>query len=197
MKMIQYALLRAISAVLIGCALVAWPEAAIVYLVITIGVLFLVPGVVALFTYFTRRNQVEAVFPIAGLGSLLFGVWLIVMPAFFVGILMYVLGVVLLMAGISQLVSLTSARQWAEVPWGLYVLPVLVLVAGLVVLANPFEAATIPFILLGVSSVVYGLTDLWRLWKYRRPKQDADIQDAVILEETKNEEESSSPWKEV
>jgi uncharacterized membrane protein HdeD (DUF308 family) len=195
MKMIQYAFLRALSAVLIGCALVAWPEAAIIYLVITIGVLFLVPGLFAIFSYLTRKREVEMMFPIAGLGSLLFGIWLIVMPGFFVGILMYVLGVVLLMAGIHQLVSLTQARQWSVVPWGLYVLPALVLVAGLVVLANPFEAATVPFVMLGVSSVIYGATDLWRLWKYRRPKQD-NVEDAVILEETKNED-ASSTWKEV
>jgi uncharacterized membrane protein HdeD (DUF308 family) len=192
--MIQYALLRAISAVLIGCALVAWPEAAIVYLVMTIGVLFLVPGAFAIVSYFTRKREVEMMFPIAGLGSLLFGLWLIVTPSFFVGILMYVLGVVLLMAGINQLVSLTAARQWATIPWALYVFPVLVLIAGLVVLANPFEAATVPFILLGVSSVVYGLIDLWRLWKYRQPLKQADIEDAVILEEKKDGEEN---WKEV
>ncbi len=192
--MIQYALLRAISAVLIGCALVAWPEAAIVYLVMTIGVLFLVPGAFAIVSYFTRKREVEMMFPIAGLGSLLFGLWLIVTPSFFVSILMYVLGVVLLMAGINQLVSLTAARQWATIPWGLYVFPVLVLIAGLVVLANPFEAATVPFILLGVSSVVYGLIDLWRLWKYRQPLKQADIEDAVILEEKKDGEEN---WKEV
>jgi hypothetical protein len=71
---------------------------------------------------------------------------------------------------------------------------VLVLIAGLVVLANPFEAATVPFILLGVSSVVYGLIDLWRLWKYRQPLKQADIEDAVILEEKKDGEEN---WKEV
>jgi hypothetical protein len=76
----------------------------------------------------------------------------------------------------------------------MYVMPSLVLVAGLVVLANPFEAAVIPFVLLGVSSVVYGLTDLWRIWKYRRPKQEEGIEDAVILEEKKDGEEN---WKEV
>jgi hypothetical protein len=32
---------------------------------------------------------------------------------------------------------------------------------------------------------------MWRLWKYRRPQQD-NVEDAVILEETKDED-----WKEV
>ena len=73
--------------------LVAWPEAAILYLVITIGVLFLVPGLFSLSGYLIRGKQDGSRFPIAGLGSLLFGLWLMIMPAFFVGILMYVLGV--------------------------------------------------------------------------------------------------------
>ena len=40
----NYSIIRCICALVIGVLLVAWPEAAILYLVITIGVLFLVPG---------------------------------------------------------------------------------------------------------------------------------------------------------
>ena len=83
-------------------------------------------------------------FPIAGLGSLLFGLWLMIMPAFFVGILMYVLGAVLVLAGISQIVNLSAARSWTVVPGGFFVIPVLVLIAGIVVLFNPFTAAAVP-----------------------------------------------------
>ena len=60
-----------------------WPEAAILYLVITIGVLFLVPGLFSLSGYLIRGKQDGSRFPIAGLGSLLFGLWLMIMPAFF------------------------------------------------------------------------------------------------------------------
>lgn len=37
----NYSIIRCICALVIGVLLVAWPEAAILYLVITIGVLFL------------------------------------------------------------------------------------------------------------------------------------------------------------
>ena len=159
MKTMNYSIIRCICALVLGVLLVAWPEAAILYLVITIGALFLVPGLFSVFGYLTRGKQNGMSFPIAGLGSLLFGLWLMIMPAFFVGILMYVLGAVLVLAGISQIVNLSAARSWTVVPGGFFVVPVLVLIAGVVVLFNPFTAATVPFIILGVSSIVYGLSD--------------------------------------
>ena len=121
----NYSIIRCICALVIGVLLVAWPEAAILYLVITIGVLFLVPGLFSLSGYLIRGKQDGSRFPIAGLGSLLFGLWLMIMPAFFVGILMYVLGAVLVLAGISQIVNLSAARSWTVVPGGFFVIPVL------------------------------------------------------------------------
>ena len=100
-----------------------------------------------------KGRQLGMYFPIVSLGSLLFGLWLMISPAFFVGILMYVLGAVLVFAGISQIAHLLSARSYAAVPFGYYVMPVLILLAGLVVLANPFAAATIPFIILSNSKI--------------------------------------------
>ena len=131
-------------------------------------------------------------FPIVSLGSLLFGLWLMMSPAFFVGILMYVLGAVLVFAGISQIVSLMGARSYANVPFGFFVMPVLILLAGIVVLVNPFAAASIPFIILGVSSAVYGITELISIYKFRRMEEklamnETMIEDVTPIEEIPNE----------
>ena len=149
MKTMNYSIIRCICALVLGVLLVAWPEAAILYLVITIGALFLVPGLFSVFGYLTRGKQNGMSFPIAGLGSLLFGLWLMIMPAFFVGILMYVLGAVLVLAGISQ---------------------------------------TVPFIILGVSSIVYGLSDLVNIIRFRQKKdiQTPIIEDVTPIEEIKD-----------
>ena len=72
MKTMNYSIIRCICALVLGVLLVAWPEAAILYLVITIGALFLVPGLFSVFGYLTRGKQNGMSFPIAGLGSLLF-----------------------------------------------------------------------------------------------------------------------------
>ena len=138
--------------------------------------------------YLIRGKQDGSRFPIAGLGSLLFGLWLMIMPAFFVGILMYVLGAVLVLAGISQIVNLSAARSWTVVPGGFFVIPVLVLIAGIVVLFNPFTAAAVPFIILGVSSIVYGLSDLINIIRFRQKKEPGmpEIEDITPIEEIKD-----------
>lgn len=184
----NYSIIRCICALVIGVLLVAWPEAAILYLVITIGVLFLVPGLFSVFGYLMRNGQERGTFPVAGLGSLLFGLWLMIMPEFFVGILMYVLGAVLVLAGISQVANLAAARSWAVVPAGFFVVPVLVLLAGIVVLFNPFTAATVPFIVLGVSSIVYAVSDLVNILRFRRRKDPGmpEIEDVTPIEEIKD-----------
>lgn len=188
MKTMNYSIIRCICALVIGVLLVTWPEAAIIYLVITIGVLFLVPGLISVFGYLTAGKQSSRSFPVAGLGSLLFGLWLMIMPAFFVGILMYVLGAILVLAGISQIVNLSAARSWTVVPGGFFVIPVLVLIAGIVVLFNPFTAATVPFIILGVSSIVYGLSDLISITRFREKKEKdmPVIEDITPIEEIKD-----------
>jgi len=119
---------------------------------------------------------------------LLFGLWLMVSPAFFVGILMYVLGAVLVFAGISQIVGLMGARSHAEVAFGFYVMPVLILLAGIVVLVNPFAAASVPFIILGVSSAVYGITELINIYKFRKKEEKAPVNEVMIEDVTPIEE---------
>ena len=71
----------------------------------------------------------------------------------------------------------------------MFVIPSLVLVAGLVVLFNPFQAATVPFIILGASSIVYALTDLFRILRYRK-REESRIEDVTIIEEIKDKPEA-------
>lgn len=192
MKTINYAATSSLCALIIGVLLVVWPGAAINYLVIIIGVLFLLPGVLGLLSYAAavHKKEQEGInigFPVVALGSTLFGFWLMINPAFFVSILMYVLGALLVFGGLLQIMNLTSLKAYAHVPLVVFAIPVLVLAAGITVLCNPFEAATVPFIVLGVSGIIYGGTDLIRLWKYRQrmKEEEAKIQDITPIEEIK------------
>lgn len=188
MKVMNHSLVRAISSILIGLLLVVWPETAIVYLVIAIGVLFFIPGLFSIVTYAAKGRNAGMPFPIVSIGSLLFGLWLMVSPAFFVGILMYVLGIILVFAGISQIINLVNVRTWAQVGIGYFVVPVLILVAGMVVLLNPFAAASIPFIILGVSCMVYGITDMLNRFRFRKKEEQPFTQTMVIEDVTPVEE---------
>jgi uncharacterized membrane protein HdeD (DUF308 family) len=68
------------------------------------------------------------------------------------------------------------------------VTPILILLAGLIVLVNPFAAATIPFIILGVSSTVYGITELINIYKFRKKEEKVMPTDVVIEDVTPIEE---------
>ena len=108
MKTLNFSLIRILFALVIGLVLVIWPDAAASYIVMTVGVAFLIPGVISLFGYFVPKKTKELVtrFPVEGIGSLLFGLWLIIMPEFFADILMFLLGFILMMECSSWALSL-------------------------------------------------------------------------------------------
>ena len=181
MKNVNYFMLRTIFALVIGLVLIIWPANALIYLVITIGILFMVPGMIAILGYLLRNREryPDARFPLTGAGSLLFGILLLAMPGFFVSMLMYLVGFILVLGGIQQIVSLSSARKWGPVPGGFYVVPVLILLCGVIVLFNPFGAAATALVLLGVASMVYGVSELVNWFRFGHRNDDVD--EAKIL----------------
>lgn len=126
----NYSLISSLCSLAVGILLVAMPGVAAVYLVITIGMLFMIPGLVGVATYLMalRRGETSShsLFPLVAVGSILFGLWLIIMPNFFIEVIMYILGVLLVLAGLNQLAAFVSARTYTTVPLGWYIIPVLV-----------------------------------------------------------------------
>ncbi len=181
MKAINYSLVRILFALIVGLILIIWPGVAVNYLVITVGILFLIPGIIAMISYIAskpRENKISR-FPIEGIGSILFGLWLIVMPDFFANVLMYVLGFILILAGIWQLASLNIARKQMAVPGGFFVMPFLILLMGVIVIFFPADVRNTTFILIGITCLVYALTELVNYIKFSRmlpAGQDKDIE---------------------
>lgn len=153
---INYSFIRAIFALIIGLVLVCAPEDSTRYIVMTIGVLFLVPGIIVLTGYFAGKNnnstaspqEGEAVvsskrFPIEGLGSILLGLWFIISPTFFADLLVIVLSVILIIGGLQQIYVLAVARKQKKVHFAFYIVPLLIFGAGLYSLLNPAQCATL------------------------------------------------------
>lgn len=179
MRFINGSIFRSVSAILLGFILVVWPEAAIIYIVMTIGALFILPGLMATVSYFLHPKDESGkrpLFPIEAAGSILFGAWLMVTPGFFVNILMYVLGALLVIAGLHQLVFLIRARGWTPVPFGFYLMPVLILATGVMILAYPFGMAANTFVIFGIASLFYGVCELINWYKFRqRPDEIIEL----------------------
>lgn len=171
MRRTNIGILRGVLAIILGVVLVMWPEAAIIYMIMFIGACFLLPGIYSIVGYFLRNKENEVtspMFPLDGLGSLLLGAWLLIMPHFFVNILMYLLGAVLVLAGIQQIATLIRARKWSIVPYGFYVLPSLILLVGILILVYPMDVMANTLTVFGVATLFYGVNELINWYKFRK-----------------------------
>ena len=167
-------IIRALCSLCVGCFLVAYPDYTAKMLVIMVGLLFFIPGLVSIVLAFARPRVAEGqeyerkAFPIVGIGSSILGLVLIITPTVFIAIMMYILGVMLVAAGIYQIVEYKSFSKIMSASLWLYAIPVLVIMAGIFIFLNPIVSASLPFIVLGVSGIVYGVSEFVKFFVMKK-----------------------------
>lgn len=151
-----------IITIAVGIVLVMWPTEVLNYMVKLIGAVFLVTGVVSLILSYQNREERAArgLNSFSGIGSIILGIVLWAMAGFFTDMLMWLFGLLLLIAGTGQLVALFSARRMGDLPWMAYVFPILLLIAGLVSFLDPFSAKESLVMFFGAMTIFYGITSL-------------------------------------
>ena len=134
MKVIQSSLFRALCAIIIGALLIQYREQTVTWITIAIGVLFFLSGVFSLLSYMSAKRSAEKMkgqylydaqgnqiigmrpnFPLVGLGSLIFGLVLALMPNVFIAWLMFILSTILIMGALTQMANLVSAAKMGRV----------------------------------------------------------------------------------
>ncbi|MCD8203489.1 MAG: DUF308 domain-containing protein [Prevotella sp.] len=176
MKVLQSSFFRAICAIVVGILLISNPDSTVTGITIAIGAMFLISGAISCATYFAakaRKNDdvevydeqgrliapIKPVFPIVGLGSVLLGLVLMLLPGVFVKSLMYVLGAILLLGAINQFMSLISANRVSHIPLWFWICPIIILLIGLFVILKPMESASLPLIIIGWCLLLYGVSE--------------------------------------
>lgn len=158
-----------ILSILIGLVLVIWPEFVLKSIIMIIGIFCFAVGIFALGAYFIngrhRGNEKDPTVIVTGVVSILFGILLLIMPKIFAGIIMYLLGALLILAGIQQIVALVIGSKNRSVSFMFYILPVLIIIAGIVVILNPFTIQYAVIILLGAAEILYGIVGLINKYK--------------------------------
>lgn len=187
MKVLQSSVFRAICSIAVGAMLIKNPDSTVKGITIAIGLLFLVSGVISCVAYFNARlhsaeNEVydadgkllvggKPMFPIVGLGSVILGFVLALMPGAFVTSLMYVLGGILLLGALNQFLVLIQARKYAVLPLWFWVCPTLILLTGLFVMVKPMETAGLPLLIIGWCLLFYGVTECLNAFKIHQCKK--------------------------
>lgn len=204
-KLLRSTLVRALCVLALGVVLIVFAKDVTLWLVRLCGLLFIVPGSVALLAYFVRRGAEAAptaapaqkegipaagdgklsaaaphnaspslLYPVAGAGSILFGVVLLAWPAQFVDALTYLFAAILLLAAASQYYTLWDMhRNAVAVPAVCYIMPAVQLSAGLFIYLSPdkLSVAGLPMTLLGSAFALYALVELYTLYLLSRRRK--------------------------
>ena len=165
---------RSVISILLGLVLVLWPGAAIRYIIMAIGVIFLITGLVSLFvSYKNREENPGKMMSLTGVGSIILGLLLVCFPSSFATVLMFLLGFILVIAAVGQFVTLAAARQFG------YVAPISYLFPVIIVLFDPFSSAEGVFILFGATLIFYGITDLVNQYAINKLRKSNDEKEKI------------------
>lgn len=176
MKVLQSSIFRAICSIIVGALLIKYPINTATWLIVAIGVLFLLPGIISCLVYINARRKSNGTtvldsdgnvlsggnppFPIVGIGSLLFGLLLAIRPLFVMDFIAYILGFILLLGAFNQLFLLIRARKISNIPFIFWICPTVILLIGLIALLRPMWIAGAPLIILGWCLLLYGVTEI-------------------------------------
>lgn len=175
MQIIQSSLARAVSAIIMGVLLIKYREQTITWLTIVIGILFFLSGVISCAAYFVARRRESDVqlfdadgrqlsgfkvsFPLTGLGSIVLGLILALMPNAFISWLMFILAAMLIIGAISQFVSLAAITRTFRVGIYFWIMPSVILLIGLLALIRPSAIASAPLFVIGWCMLLYGVSE--------------------------------------
>lgn len=166
-KFLQSIVARALCILALGILLVVFSERITTWLVMVCGVLFIIPGSVAVASFFRRTadgRRPPLLYPVVGTGSILFGLVQLLWPSLFIEALMYLLAAVLLLAAGTQFYTLWDMRRnGAKSSFFYYAVPALELAAGLFILFSDRKEAIagLPMIVIGSGFIIYALLELW------------------------------------
>lgn len=165
MKFIGSYVFRSMCALLIGLLLIVKANEMPVVLVMLIGALFMLPGLISVFVYIygllNRNAVVRPSFPLMSIGSIFLGGYLMSFPESFVTYLVILIGIILILAGISQLSAMVANRRVTPFSWLLMLIPVVLIGVGVFSVMYSRDAAALPFKIIGFTLLYYGITDLF------------------------------------
>ena len=205
MKVLQISAVRAIIVLVTGFLLVKYREDTMTWMTITVGVLFLISGLVACMVYYFEKEKVAKKtpsFPIAGVGSIVLGIILAVMPNTFTTWMVYILSALLILGAVNQFMTLARSRQYARVPVYMWVFPTISMVVAILLISRPIETDALFFTLkvIGWAFMYYGVLEfvlIIRMYLVRKAYDKAEaakvvtgdkmvtdgIEDAEVVEE--------------
>lgn len=168
--------LRALTAIAVGVVMVLSKTNALELVVQIIAAFIFASGVVSMIVgYRQRKNGTMGLMGFNGIVDIVIGLTLFLFPGFVAGLLIYLIAFVLICLGFFQLIGLGSASRVMKMGIWSYVLPFLVLAAGIFLMTNPSFIGEAIGVVAGVFLIIYGVSELLSSWKMRKAIDEYEI----------------------
>lgn len=157
-------ILLAVIFIALGIVLIFWPGATMKTICYLLAAMLLAIGVVSLINYL--RKDISGIIYrydlVVGLCAILGGILVIVKVDKLTDLIPAVLGFLVTMSGIMKMQNSVDMLRLGHGTWHVaFAMAIVNIVAGIVLLMNPFEAAQILIMCLGIALVYSGITDLY------------------------------------
>ena len=168
--------LRALTAIAIGIVMVISRTNALELAVRIIAAFLFASGIVSLIVgYRQRKNGTMGLMGFNGVVDIILGLLLFFFPGFVAGLLIYLIAFVLICFGFFQLLGLGSASRVVKLGLWSYILPFLVLAAGIFLMTKPSFLGEAIGVVAGAALIVYGVSELFSSWKMRKAIDEYEI----------------------
>lgn len=213
MKILHSSFFRALCSIIIGMLVEFYRHETLMWITILVGIVFFLSGIVSIAGFISERRNFNKIlntesdnenieiskptFPLVGIGSILFGIVLTLMPATFTSSLMYVLAAVLVLGVITQFVGLASVRKMGRMSFLFWLAPCLLLIISMLIIFYPTEDKELPLRILGWASIIYGIVEIVnsikihsmkKRWAKKLATEEARQEtEAIAIEENRKE----------
>lgn len=157
-------ILLAVIFIALGVVLILWPGATMTTICYLLAAMLLALGVVSLINYL--RKDISGIIYrydlVVGLSAILGGILIIIKVDKLTELIPVVLGFLVTTSGILKMQNSVDMMRLGHGTWHVaFAMAIINIAAGIVLLIDPFEAAQVLIMCLGIALVYSGITDLY------------------------------------
>ncbi len=162
---------RGVVAAVLGAFLLFYPSFTSGLIIKLIAAFLIATGLATLlFAYNSSNGEGKKIPPMVVVNVviyLIFGLLIFLYPNFFLGLIAFLFGGVLLVCGVSQIVGLIFTAKSTKVHAGLYIMPTIIALSGIILFFAPGFSTRVLTMIFGAEILLYGVSELFTVWNLK------------------------------
>lgn len=155
----KHMIIESVIAIIMGIALLIWPQTSTKTIVYLLAAYFVVMGVINIITYIRTKDSMGGI--VAGIFEIIIAILMFIFPAPVASIVIIILAALIILMSIVNIVRAIEMGKLGIKSWvTVLVINLVMLVAGIIIIFNPFSSVLVLMRVLGVVLIAKGIIDL-------------------------------------